>query len=224
MTCRSASAAALKTAVIRCDAQCWDFLKGRTSAEGATIHAKSSHLPIRSFDQHFGMPAGTLSLEYVAQACGMSLASVSVNLRLPVRPQVPYREIRAMTSFGRPILRWIIALLAAGSCGVAPQLQAHHSYAMFDTGKQVTLHGSLREFQWTNPHCFLQILVRRSDVTREWSVQMDNPQSLYRKGWRPGTLKAGDKLTVVIHPTRDGSQSGRFVSGTGPDGKPLLED
>jgi hypothetical protein len=53
---------------------------------------------------------------------------------------------------------------------------------------------------------------------------MDNPQALYRKGWRPGSVKAGDKLTVVIHPTRDGSHSGRYVSGIGPDGKALLDE
>ena len=95
---------------------------------------------------------------------------------------------------------------------------------MFDSTRQLTLGGNVREFQWTNPHCFLQILVQRSGATQEWSIQMDNPQALYRKGWRPGSVKAGDKLTVVIHPTRDGSHSGRYVSGIGPDGKALLDE
>jgi hypothetical protein len=95
---------------------------------------------------------------------------------------------------------------------------------MFDSTKQLTLGGNVRDFQWTNPHCFLQILIQRSGATQEWSIKMDNPQALYRKGWRPGSVKAGDKLTVVIHPTRDGSHSGRYVSGIGPDGKALLDE
>src|SRR5271168_3594577 len=120
-------------------------------------------------------------------------------------------------------LRVVVALVGFATGLFAPQLDAHHSYAMFDPGKQLTLQGDLREFQWTNPHCFLQVLVQRAGATQEWSIQMDNPQALYRKGWRPGSIKAGDKLTVVIHPTRDGSHSGRYVSGVGSDGKPLLE-
>ena len=120
--------------------------------------------------------------------------------------------------------RWIIPLLGCTSGCFSPPLSAHHSYAMFDSTRQLTLGGNVREFQWTNPHCFLQILVQRSGATQEWSIQMDNPQALYRKGWRPGSVKAGDKLTVVIHPTRDGSHSGRYVSGIGPDGKALLDE
>jgi hypothetical protein len=120
--------------------------------------------------------------------------------------------------------RWIIPLLGCTSGSFSPPLSAHHSYAMFDSTKQLTLGGNVRDFQWTNPHCFLQILIQRSGATQEWSIQMDNPQALYRKGWRPGSVKAGDKLTVVIHPTRDGSHSGRYVSGIGPDGKALLDE
>jgi hypothetical protein len=124
----------------------------------------------------------------------------------------------------RSWLRRIVALVACTGVTYASQLSAHHSYAMFDSTKQVTLQGNVREFQWTNPHCFLQVLAQRSGAIEEWSIQMDNPQAMYRKGWRPGSVKTGDKLTVVIHPTRDGSHSGRYVSGIGPDNKPLIED
>lgn len=121
-------------------------------------------------------------------------------------------------------VRVIIALLSC-ACGMfSPQLFAHHSYAMFDAAKQLSLQGNVREFQWTNPHCFIQLLVQRSGATEEWSIQLDNPQSLYRRGWRPGSIKAGDKLTLILHPTRDGSHSGRYVSAVGADGKPLLQD
>ncbi len=115
----------------------------------------------------------------------------------------------------------IVAILALTAARIAA---AHHTYAMFDSMKSVTLSGTLREFQWTNPHCFIQVLVSGQGAPAEWSIQMDSPQALYRRGWRPRTLKPGDKISVVIRPTRDGSRSGRYVSGTGPDGKALLED
>jgi hypothetical protein len=106
----------------------------------------------------------------------------------------------------------------------SPLLSAHHSYSMFDAAKSISLQGNVREFQWTNPHCFIELLALRSGAAEEWSIQMDSPQGLYRRGWRPGSIKPGDKVTIVIHPTRDGSHSGRYVSAVGPDGKPLLED
>lgn len=113
------------------------------------------------------------------------------------------------------------AILIALTLIAGRSAAAHHSYAMFDASRTVLLRGTVRELQWTNPHCFLQVLVPTSGATVEWSVQMDSPQAVYRQGWRPGTLKPGDKISLVIHPTKDGSHSGRYVSATGPDGKAL---
>ena len=113
------------------------------------------------------------------------------------------------------------AILVALALVTGQTATAHHSYAMFDAGRRIMLHGTVRELQWTNPHCFLQVLVPTAGATVEWSVQMDSPQAVYRQGWRPGTLKPGDRISLVIHPTKDGSHSGRYVSGTGPDGKAL---
>jgi len=97
--------------------------------------------------------------------------------------------------------------------------QAHHSSAIFDSTKSVTLAGTVKAFQWSNPHCWIQILVPSEGKTTEWSVEMGSPSQLYRSGWRPGTLKSGEKVTVVIHPMRDGSKGGAFVSGIGPTGQ-----
>jgi hypothetical protein len=110
----------------------------------------------------------------------------------------------------------LIGLIACGS------VSAHHSYAMFDLKQSVTLQGPLIVFQWTNPHCFIQVMDQATQ--KEWSVEMGAPADLYRKGWRPGSIRAGDRVTVVIHPTRDGSSSGTFVSAIGPDGKALFPD
>jgi hypothetical protein len=98
---------------------------------------------------------------------------------------------------------------------------AHHSGAMFDDKESTTLTGTVKRFQWTNPHCWIQVLVPGEQGPIEWSVEMGSPAQLFRGGWKQGTLKAGDKITVVIHPTRDGTKGGLFVSAIGADGKPI---
>lgn len=100
---------------------------------------------------------------------------------------------------------------------------AHHSFAMFDAGKSVTLHGVVKDFRWNNPHVFIQLLANGEGnvAAGEWSVEMTSPQHLARAGWKPGTLKSGDRITLVIHPIRDGTQGGQFVSGIASDGTAL---
>jgi len=99
---------------------------------------------------------------------------------------------------------------------------AHHSAAMFDEQKSVTLQGTVKIFQWTNPHCWIQLLVSGQLEPVEWSVEMGSPSQLHNKGWKPRTLKAGDKIIVVIHPLRDGTSGGVFVSATDVAGSPLV--
>jgi hypothetical protein len=99
---------------------------------------------------------------------------------------------------------------------------AHHSGAMFDATRTVTLQGTVKAFQWTNPHCFIQLLVKGPSGQKEWSVEMGSPGQLYRNGWRPGSIRAGEPLTVVINPLRDGTAGGVYVSATTADGKPVV--
>jgi hypothetical protein len=100
-------------------------------------------------------------------------------------------------------------------------LRAHHSGAMYDAQRTDTLQGTVRTFQWSNPHCWIQLLVPRDGVTLEWSVEMGSTAELYRSGWRPATVKPGDKVAIVVHPMRDGTLGAHFLSATGPDGAPL---
>jgi hypothetical protein len=107
----------------------------------------------------------------------------------------------------------VAVMLTAGSA------LAHHSFAMFDQSKAVTVQGTVKDFRWTNPHVFIQLLVKTEGGSdAEWSIEMTSPEHLARVGWRPGTLKVGDQVTLVIHPMRDGSAGGQYLSGTGPDG------
>ena len=97
---------------------------------------------------------------------------------------------------------------------------AHHSFAMFDAKQSVTLHGVVKEFRWTNPHVFIQLVATDEGgvAAGEWSIELTSPEHLARAGWKPGTLKSGDKVTLVVHPIRDGSRGGQFVSGIAADG------
>lgn len=95
---------------------------------------------------------------------------------------------------------------------------AHHSGAMFDDRQTVTLQGTVKEFRWGNPHCWIQLLVPRDAGEQEWSIEMGSTTQLFRSGWRPRTLKDGDRITVQVHPLRDGTAGAQFVSAKGADG------
>lgn len=96
---------------------------------------------------------------------------------------------------------------------------AHHSFAMFDMQKDLTLNGTVKSFQWQSPHTWLQVQVADSAGRNvEWSLEMGAPGVLYRNGWRQKAVKPGDKVTVVVHPLRDGRPGGSVVSAILADG------
>lgn len=92
---------------------------------------------------------------------------------------------------------------------VVPTAQAHHSGAAFDSLKPVTVKGVVKAFQWTNPHCYIQVLVKDEQGNEaEWSLEMAAPMYLYNLGWRPSTVKAGDVITATVAPLRNGENGG----------------
>jgi hypothetical protein len=96
---------------------------------------------------------------------------------------------------------------------------AHHSFAMFDAEKKVTLEGTVKEFQWTNPHSWILMTVSDAQGQPEqWAIEMGGPSGLARQGWVPKTLTPGMKVKTVIHPLRDGTAGGQFMAITLPDG------
>jgi len=114
------------------------------------------------------------------------------------------------------------AALASASLLIgAPAATAHHSFAMFDNAKEQTLVGTVKEFQWTNPHTWLQLMVDESGKQVEWSIEGSSPNGLARRGWSRTSFKPGDKVTVIIHPLKDGAKGGSYVKATLPDGKTL---
>lgn len=111
-----------------------------------------------------------------------------------------------------------LILLAAASAS------AHHSFAMFDRAKETTLVGVVRDFQWTNPHSWIELEVPNdSGGVDKWSIELNSPNNLSRQGWHSDSVKPGDKISVVIWPLRSGEKGGLFISLTLPDGSTLDE-
>ena len=98
---------------------------------------------------------------------------------------------------------------------------AHHSFAMFDAEKTTALEGTIKEFQWTNPHAWILLNVAKEGQAQEWAIELNGPSGLARQGWRPKTLTPGMKVKAVIHPLRDGANGGQFMAVTLPDGKQM---
>ena len=99
---------------------------------------------------------------------------------------------------------------------------AHHSFAMFDAGKTMTIEGSVKEFHWTNPHSWIFVMVPDAKgQPAEWPIELGSPSGLIRQGWDPKTLTAGMKVKMFIRPLKDGNPGGQFLSITLPDGKIL---
>ena len=89
---------------------------------------------------------------------------------------------------------------------------AHHSSAMFDKSLVRQESATVREFQWTNPHVWIQIYIAGDDGEQvEWSIEGGGPNSLFRHGWRPNSFKPGDVVEIRFNPMLDGSSAGFFV-------------
>ena len=112
---------------------------------------------------------------------------------------------------------WVAAALLTA----APAL-AHHSFAMFDLTKEITLVGRVKEVQFTNPHVWIQVIVTdASGGQTEWSIEAGAPGMLLRTGWKPNTLKPGDTVTIITHPARSGAPNGSLVRVMLSDGRTL---
>ena len=121
------------------------------------------------------------------------------------------------TRITRHLLIWLIWFYSM-------PLTAHHSTAVYEKDVQLTLQGVVRDFQYTNPHIWVQLLVTGSDnKTVEWGIEGGSPNFLRRRGWTSKSLQPGDEVTLVIRPLRDGQPGGTLISVTFTDGSKLLD-
>jgi hypothetical protein len=119
-------------------------------------------------------------------------------------------------------MRTTILLAVSIALGGASSASAHHSFAPFDRTKEVTLTGAVKEFQWTNPHAWIQI-VAKDDQGREteWGVECGSANMMARTGWKRTSLKPGDAVVATINPMRDGRPNGSLVEIKLADGTVL---
>jgi hypothetical protein len=117
-----------------------------------------------------------------------------------------------------------IGLFALAVAVLPPIALAHHSFAMFDATKTLTVQGTVKDFQWGNPHTWLDVLVLDQDGTaKPLSLELNGVSGLVRHGWKPGTLQPGDKVEVAYHPIRDGTPAGQLVQLVTAQGRTLKE-
>ncbi len=98
---------------------------------------------------------------------------------------------------------------------------AHHSFAMFDTANPVTISGVVTEFEWTNPHSYIEVDVAEDGAVKHWTIELGSTSILQRGGWKFTTIRKGDKITAVLGPLRSGEPGGLLVRVTLPDGRVL---
>lgn len=119
------------------------------------------------------------------------------------------------------VLRGVmVAGLAASGATIA---LAHHSAAIFDATQTKVLTGTVKKFDYSNPHTWVWLDVPNDQGGVEtWGVEGMSPNYLNRRGWSRNTLKPGDKLTIQVRPMKDGSKAGMWLRATRPNGEVLL--
>jgi hypothetical protein len=116
----------------------------------------------------------------------------------------------------------LTAVVAAAA--FATPAPAHHSFAMFDAEQTVTLQGTVKEFEWINPHSWLRILVKdeKTGQPAVWALELSSPARLKRMGMSADSVKAGDSVSVTFHPLKDGARGGQFLQAVLPGGKQVV--
>jgi len=102
-------------------------------------------------------------------------------------------------------------------------LAAHHGAAALDTGREITLKGTVTEWIWSNPHCFLMFDAKDdTGSVRNWTVETQNPTSMTQRGWSRTSFKVGDEVTVTIEPVKNGQPVGRILTAVRANGDKLI--
>jgi len=118
-------------------------------------------------------------------------------------------------------MRLKMSILATAVAAYAAPALAHHSFSMFDKDKTVKISGTLKEFEWTNPHAWLHVTAEENGKPVEWSFEMGSVGQIAAQGWKADIVKPGDKITVEGHPLKDGSRGGQYRVATLADGRTL---
>ena len=113
------------------------------------------------------------------------------------------------------------ALAALALAAVAAPASAHHSFNMFALDKVVTVQATVKTVSWKMPHVWFYVIVPGANGPEEWGMEGHAPNLIARKGWTSSTLKPGDKVSIAMHPMKDGSKAGSLIYATLSSGKVL---
>jgi hypothetical protein len=141
--------------------------------------------------------------------------------------KIPFKALRGELvniCSGRRV--WMLASMMVIALAASAPGRAHHSFSMFDREHPVTISGTIREFQWVNPHTWVQILVPTPGKAKpvEWGIEGRSPNVLARRGWQRTTLMPGAKVKLVVYPLLDGTPGGAIVRVIFADGRELNAD
>jgi Family of unknown function (DUF6152) len=106
---------------------------------------------------------------------------------------------------------------------ISVPLAAHHGTAGYDMDKQLVMKGTVTEWLWANPHCFLKF-----DTTDEkgeaahWAAEVSNPIDMTKRGWTKHTINVGDQVTVTVRPAKNGAPVGQLLKVTLPNGQTMI--
>lgn len=116
---------------------------------------------------------------------------------------------------------WFVPL-AAIVLTLSVPLFAHHGNAALDVGKKVTIKGTVTEWLWANPHCWLKVDVKDdSGKVVNWVGETNNAADMIEKGWSKNTLKPGDEVSVTLEPVKNGKPAGKVLEVVLPNGQTL---
>jgi hypothetical protein len=115
-----------------------------------------------------------------------------------------------------------VVLAVFGVLVISAPVSAHHGTASFDTTKDLTLKGTVTDWIWANPHCFLKFdAMDETGTVRNWAVEVSNPTDMTKRGWARSSFKVGDTVTVNLQPVKNGAPIGRLKTVLLPDGSTL---
>lgn len=115
-----------------------------------------------------------------------------------------------------------LSVALAGLLAAPSPMVAHHGAATFDIAAEMTLKGTVTEWLWFNPHCFLKFDVKdESGKITNWAVESGNPTDMTKRGWGRTSFRPGDEVTVTLQPSKSGQPVGRIMAVTLPTGKTL---
>ena len=117
----------------------------------------------------------------------------------------------------------IVFVLGISASMISLPLFAHHGNAAYDTGKKVTVKGTVTQWLWSNPHCVLQLdVIEDSGQVVHWVVETETPSSMINVGWTKQAIKVGDQVSATVLPVKNGRPVGRIIELVLPNGQKLF--